>query len=136
MSDFKSLDELKHSLHTYVKSYNQNVHSSLKGLSPQDRFFNESSLIKRLSEDEIEKSFLLEYERRVSADNVIVLDGVEYEVDYRYSKQRVTLRYAPDLSQIFVVDAKKDTLTPIKLLNKQDNAKIKRTKIKLAGGIE
>jgi len=136
MSDFKSLDELKHSLFTYVKSYNQKPHSSLKGLSPQDRFFNESNLIKRLSEEEIEKNFLLEYVRRVSADNVVVLEGVEYEVDYRYSKQRITLRYSPDLSQIFIVDPNKNTLTPIKLLNKHDNANIKRTKIKLTGGID
>lgn len=136
MSDFKSLDELKHSLFTYVKSYNQKPHSSLKGLSPQDRFFNESNLIKRLSEEEIEKNFLLEYVRRVSADNVVVLEGAEYEVDYRYSKQRITLRYSPDLSQIFIVDPNKNTLTPIKLLNKHDNANIKRTKIKLTGGID
>ncbi|MGD9679316.1 MAG: DDE-type integrase/transposase/recombinase [Vulcanibacillus sp.] len=136
MSDFKTLDELRVSLNEYVATYNQRKHSSLNGLSPQDRFFNESNLIKRLSEKEIENSFLLEYERRVSADNVIVLDGVEYEVDYRYSKQRIILRYAPDLSKVFVVDSLRDTLTPIKLLNKQDNSKIKREKVKLTGGIE
>lgn len=134
MNDFKTLDDVRISLNSYVNSYNQYVHSSLNGLSPQDRFFKESHMIKRLSSDEIEKSFLLEYERRVSADNVVMIDGTEYEVDYRYSKQKITLRYSPDLSKIYVVDKNTDELTEIKLLNKHDNSVAKRKKVKLSGG--
>lgn len=136
MADFKDLDDLRISIFKYVTEYNQKQHSSLNGLSPQDRFFNESSIIKRLSKDQLEHSFLLEYERRVSADNVIVLDGVEYEVNYRYSKQRITLRYSPDLSQVFIVDTLRNILTPIRLLNKHDNSKIKREKVMLTGGMK
>lgn len=99
-----------------------------------DRFFQESVLIKRLTQEQIDYAFLLEYERRVSADNVVVIDGIEYEVDYRYSKQRIILRYAPDMSQIFVVDKVTGTLTPIKLLNKHENSRIKRQKVRLTGG--
>jgi transposase InsO family protein len=134
MADYKSIDKLKESLMEYVNRYNQTVHSSLNGLSPQDRFFKESHLIKRLSDEQIETSFLLEYERRVSKDNVVMIDKVEYEVDYRYSGQRVTLRYSPDLSKIYVVDKNTDELTPIKLLNKKENALIKRKKVQLTGG--
>lgn len=134
MKDYTSLEALREALLTYVNSYNQTIHSSLNGISPQDRFFNESYLIKRLPEDQLETIFLLEYERRVSADNVVVIDEVEYEVDYRYSKQRVTLRYAPDLSKIYIVDKLTNELTPIRLLNKQENALIKREKVKLTGG--
>ncbi|NOW21503.1 DDE-type integrase/transposase/recombinase [Clostridium butyricum] len=136
MKDFKTLDELRISLNSYVNSYNQHVHSSLNGLSPQDRFFKESHMIKRLSSDEIENSFLLEYERRVSADNVVVIDETEYEVDYRYSKQKITLRYSPDLSKIYVVDKNTGGLTEIKLLNKHDNSIVKRNKFKLSEGGE
>lgn len=136
INDYNSLNELEKSLITYVTSYNQKVHSSLNGLSPCNRFFNESYLIKRLSEEEIDKSFLLEYERRVSADNVVMIDETEYEVDYRYSRQKVTLRYSPDLSKIYVVDKHTGELTPIKLLNKQENALIRREKVKLTGGDE
>jgi len=134
MNDYKNLDELRADLARYVTQYNQTVHSSLNGLSPQDRFFNESHMIKRLTVEQIEKNFLLEYERRVSADNVVMIDETEYEVDYRYSKQKITLRYSPDLSKIYVVDKKTEELTEIKLLNKQENAIIKREKIKLTGG--
>lgn len=134
MNDFSSLTELKSSLMTYVKSYNQRVHSSLNGMSPMDRFYSESELLKRLTEDQIEKSFLLEIERRVSTDNVVVIDNSEYEVHYRYSKMRITLRYSPDMKEIFIVDKHSGELTPIKLLNKHDNANIKREKIRLTGG--
>lgn len=133
MRDFSTLDELRGSLQTYVQMYNQSPHSSLSGFTPQDRFFSEPELIKRISDEQIENAFLLEIERRVSADSVIVIDHVEYEVDYRFAKQRITLRYSPDLSDIYVVEAD-SSLTPIRLLNKQENAFVKRDKVRLTGG--
>ncbi|MGN0386836.1 MAG: helix-turn-helix domain-containing protein [Lachnospiraceae bacterium] len=133
--DFHSLDELRGNLFSYVRNYNQTVHSSLKGLSPQDRFFSEPERIRRLTDEEIENSFLLELERRVSSDSVIVIDQVEYEVDYRFAKQRIKLRYSPDMKDIFIVEAD-GALTPIRLLNKTENAYIKREKIHLCRGEE
>lgn len=133
--DFHSLDELRGNLLAYVQKYNQTVHSSLKGKSPQERFFSEPNRIRRLSDEEIEKSFLLEIERRVSADSVIVINQIEYEVDCRFAKRRVKLRYSPDLEDIYIVEAD-GTLTPIRLLNKTENAFIKREKIHLCRGEE
>lgn len=131
--DYHSLDALRGNLLAYVHRYNQTPHSSLKGLSPQDRFFSEPERIKRLSDEEIQKHFLLELERRVSIDSVITIDQVEYEVDYRFAKQRVRLRYSPDMTTIFIVEAD-GTFTPIRLLNKHDNALIKREKLHLCRG--
>ena len=131
--DFHSLDELRGNLLAYVDSYNRAPHSSLKGKSPQERFFSEPECFHRLPEDELDKNFLLEIERRVSADSVIVIDQVEYEVDCRFAKQRITLRYSPDLKDIFIVEADR-TLTPIRLLNKTENAFVKREKIHLCRG--
>lgn len=133
MHEFRSLDELRGSLQTYVRLYNQRPHASLKGISPQERFFNEPELICRLPEDQIEQSFLLEIERRVSADSVIVIDQIEYEVDYRFAKQRITLRYSPDMKEIFIVEAD-GSLSPVRLLNKQENSMVKRDKVRLTGG--
>lgn len=130
---FHSLDELRGNLMAYVHSYNQSPHSSLKGKSPQERFFSEPGRIRRLAEDEAGKVFLLETERRVSADCVIVLDHVEYEVDCRFAKQRLCLRYTPDRKEIFIVE-NDGGLMPIRLLNKQENASVKREKIHLSGG--
>lgn len=131
--DFHSLDELRGNLLAYVQTYNQSPHSSLKGKSPQQRFFWEPDHIRRLSDEEIDTSFLLEIERRVSSDSVIVIDQVEYEAPFRFAKQRIKLRYSPNLEDIFIVEAD-GSLTPIRLLNKQENAFIKREKIHLCRG--
>ncbi|MGL5437664.1 MAG: DDE-type integrase/transposase/recombinase [Lachnospiraceae bacterium] len=131
--DFHSLDELRGNLLAYVNTYNLTSHSALKGMSPTDRFFSEPERIRRLPEDAIEKDFLLEIERRVSTDSVIVIDHVEYEVDYRFAKQRIRLRYSPDMKTIFIVEAD-GCLTPIRLLNKQENAFVKREKVHLCRG--
>lgn len=133
--DFHSLDELRGNLMAYVNQYNQSVHSSLKGKTPQDRFFSEPERIRRLSEEEIDHDFLLEIERRVSADSVITIDQVEYEVNCRFAKQRIRLRYSPGMEEIFIVELD-GTLTPIRLLNKQENAFVKREKIHLCRGDE
>ena len=135
MRDFHSLEELRGSLYAFVQQYNQSPHSSLRGRSPQDRFFSESEQIRRLSEEDIRQNFLLELERRVSADSVIVIDQIEYEVDYRFARQRIRLRYSPNMKEIFIVEAD-GTLTPIRLLNKTENALIKREKVRLCKGDE
>lgn len=136
MDDFNSIDELRNSLFDFINSYNKTAHSSLNKMSPRDRFFEESALIKRLSDEDIETSFMLEYERRVSADNVVVLNETEYEVPYIYAKQRITIRYSADFENVYVVNKNNGELTPIKLLNKHENSHIKREKVKLTGGTE
>jgi transposase InsO family protein len=133
--DFHSLDELRGNLLAYVQRYNQSPHTSLKGASPQERFFLEPERIRRLSDEDIQKHFLLEIERRVSIDSVITIDQVEYEVDCRFAKQRVRLRYSPDMASIFIVEHD-GTFTPIRLLNKHENAFVKREKLHLCRGEE
>lgn len=133
--EFHSLEELRTSLMSYVQLYNRSPHASLSGKSPQDRFFSEPERIRRLPQEQLDTDFLLEIERRVSADCVIVIDHVEYEVDCRFAKQRICLRYSPDLKDIFIVEPN-GSLTPIRLLNKQENAFVKREKIHLCRGDE
>lgn len=135
MGEFRSLDELRGSLAAYVQRYNQSPHSSLHGQTPQDRFFAEPEQIRRLTDEQIGRDFLLEIERRVSADSVIVIDQTEYEVDYRFARQRIRLRYSPDMKEIFIAEPN-GALTPIRLLNKQENACIKREKVRLCKGDE
>ena len=130
MRDFHTLDELRGNLLAYVQKYNLTPHASLAKKTPSDRFFSESGLIVRLDPEKIEKDFLIEIERRVSADSVIVIDQVEYEVDCRFARQRIRLRYSPDMERIFVAEAD-GTLTPVRLLNKQDNSNIRREKVHL-----
>lgn len=133
--DFHSLDELRGNLFAWVHLYNNTPHASLNGKTPQERFFSEPEQIRRLPQEQLDKDFLLEIQRRVSSDSVILIDQVEYEVDFRFAKQRIRLRYSPDMKDIFIVEPD-NTLTPIRLLNKQENADVKREKIHLCRGEE
>ena len=139
MNRFSSIDALRKDFDAYVLRYNQTVHSSLGGMSPQERFFSEPGKIRRLSDFDAAHSFMLETERRVSTDGVISIDSKEYEVHYRYAKQRIRLRYSPDLSQTFIVEPSGElTSIDMRPLNKKDNSLIKREKIRLSdteGGI-
>lgn len=135
MRTIHNLDELRTSLWNYVNEYNQTAHSSLASKSPMDRFFSEPDQIRRIEQTALDHSFLLEIERTVSSDSVIVIDHTEYEVDYRFAKRRIRLRYSPDLSEIFVLEAD-NRLTPIKLLNKHENSSIRREKVYLCRGDE
>ena len=133
--DFHSLDELRGNLLAWVHLYNNSPHASLNEKTPQERFFSEPEQIRRLPPEQLDKDFLLEIERRVSSDSVILIDQVEYEVDFRFAKQRIRLRYSPDMKDIFIVEPD-NTLIPIRLLNKQENADVKREKIHLCRGEE
>ena len=135
LNQFSTLEEIQASLDRFVDKYNRTVHSSLKGKTPEERFFSEPNCIRRLSQEDIEKLFLLESERTVSPDCVIAIDNVEYEVDACHAKKRIKVRYTPDMKAIYIVEAD-DSLTPIRLLNKQENAKVKRKKVYLSGGDE
>lgn len=135
MRRFHSIGEMRSDFAAYVARYNQTPHSSLDGMAPQDRFFSEPEQIRRLSEDDIDHSFLLEVDRRVSSDSVITIDKTEYEVHYRYAKQRIRLRYSPDMAKVFVVEPSGE-LTPIRLLNKRENALVKRERVRLSDGGE
>ena len=44
--------------------------------------------IKELNKDFIEKTFLLEIERKVSTDCVVQIDKIEFEVPQKYSKKQ------------------------------------------------
>lgn len=135
MRDFPSLDALSGSLSSYVRSYNLSSHSSLKGESPQERFFREPEKVRCLPEEKIRTDFLLELERRVSADSVVSIGNVEYEVDMRFARQRIRLRCSPDMEEVYMVQPD-GTLLPVRLLNKQENASVKREKLLLSEGDE
>ena len=133
MNQFDSIDALRKNFDAYVLRYNQTIHSSLNGLSPQERFFSEPEKIRRLSEFDASHSFMMEIERRVSADGVISIDCKEYEVHYRYAKQRIRIRYSSDFSETYIVEPSGElTSIDMRPLNKKDNSLIKREKVRLS----
>lgn len=135
MRDFHSLEQLRRDFALYVSRYNQAPHSSLNGMSPQERFFSEPEQIRRLTQEAIDLSFLYETERRVSPDSVVSINNEEYEIHYSYARQRVRFRYSPDMSRVFVVEPS-GNLVPVVLrrLNKRENSNVKRERVRLSGG--
>lgn len=119
-----TIDEFKRDLFEYVNKYNLTEHSSIK-MTPNHRFFNCGDEILRISDDSIEKNFLLELERKTSADCVIQIDNIEFEVPQKYSNKRIRIRYSSDYQECYVVNSD-NTLTKIMLLDKKANSKIKR----------
>ena len=135
-NDYHCLKELRQSLNQYVQQYNSTPHSSLAGKTPIDRFFEESNTIVRIPQQQADKMFLLEIERKVSADNVIVIDQLEYEVDYKYAGMKVLLRYSPDFREVYVVDRESNSLEKINILKKTDNSKIVKKKMRMVSDDE
>lgn len=111
----------------YVNSYNNKVHSSLKGLSPVERFFNGKGQILKLDSDMIDKISLIEVERKVTADSIILLDTLEFEVPYKYVNKKIKIRYSTDYKCVYVINPD-NTLTQISIVYKISNSKIKRSK--------
>lgn len=128
-SEFHSVEEYQVSLNEYVNTYNNNVHSSLNGLTPMERYLKEVELVKKIDEYSLEKGFLFEIERRVSIDNIVVIDNKEYEVPAVYSSKKVRIRYLDPKDGVFIVD--NDKQIEIKPLDKKANAK--RVRISLQG---
>jgi len=134
LEDFHDLNKVNISLQNYVNEYNNTIHSSLDNKTPNERFFEEIKLIHYLDETKLEEDFMIEEKRKVSLDNVIVLDGKEYEVPYRYSNQKITIRYLPDVLEAYVIDPLTKKKEKIHLLDKHSNANIKREKYYLSKG--
>lgn len=122
-----TLEEFKTAYLEYVNDYNNDIHSSLNGKTPNERFFNCGEEVLYLENDVLEKGFLLEVKRKASVDCVVQLDNIEFEIPQKYSNKEVILRYANDYKTCYIVEAD-GTLTPITLLDKVSNSKIKRSK--------
>ena len=120
-----TIEEFKEKLLKYVNEYNNTIHSQLNGKTPIERFFNSGEEIKQLDKEFIEKSFLLEIERKVSSDCVIQIDNIEFEVPQKYSSKQVKIRYSNDYKSCYVIDSDGE-LNKIELLDKKANSKIKR----------
>lgn len=128
-SEFKSIEEYQTSLNEYVNTYNNTPHSSLNGLTPMERYLKEDELVKKIDDDSLEKDFLFEIERKVSIDNIVVIDNKEYEVPAVYSSKKVRIKYLNPNEGIFIIDG--DKQIEIKPLDKKANAT--RVRISLAG---
>ena len=102
--NFKSIEEYQTSLNDYIREYNNTIHSSLNGKTPVQRRNQDASIIKYLPEENIDRDFMLEIERKVSFDSVVLIDTKEFQVPYKYSSRKIKIRYSHDYSKAYVIN--------------------------------
>lgn len=98
----KTLDELNQAFSIWVEEgYNHQPHSSLKGLSPAQRFQQDSKRIRFASLEELRDAFLWEKSCRVDKTGCFKLEGQVFEAGLQWIRKTVDVRYDPlDLSSV------------------------------------
>lgn len=122
--DFKTIEDYQASLNNYINEYNNTIHSSLKGLTPLQKKDKDNDKIIYLKEEELNDKFLLELERKVSFDSIVLINEIEYEVPSKFAARRVKLRFNEDFSKVYVLDG--NNKIEIKKVNKIENSITKR----------
>lgn len=122
-SEYHSLEELQKSLAVFINNKNNSMHSTTKK-TPMDRFLEDSDKVSRKSERVIDKAFLHTVERKVGNDAIVRVNTESYETDQTYIGKRITLKYDPDMSHVYIYDGK--TYKEIFRVNKVENSSVKR----------
>lgn len=121
-----SLEQVKEDLLSYVEQYNNTVHSSLNGKTPNQRFFDQADLIKYLDTNEFNEAFMVRFERQASIDRVVTINSIEYELDPIFANKKVKFMATSDYKEIYAINPHSGIKLPVKLLDKTANAKMSR----------
>lgn len=128
--DFTTLEDLEKSFATYVVDRNNQSNRMLpKKQSPLERFSVEAETMYKVPKKELAQAFLHREERTVANDGTISLFSQQFETGHATIGQRVTIRYQPDLSSVYL--EWQEELHEIKAVNKVDNSRMKRQQIRL-----
>ena len=121
-----TLEQVKEDLLAYVEQYNNTVHSSLNGKTPNQRFFDQADLIKYLDTNEFNEAFMVRFERQASIDRVVTINSIEYELDPIFANKKVKFMATSDYKEIYAINPHTGIKLPVKLLDKTANAKMSR----------
>ncbi len=116
---------LQHYLDT---QYNVRPHESLGKQTPYERFYADAKALRFPQDHEtLRRQFQLTLERRVSPDNVISIDSVDYEVPRGHAGEKVLVqRHVLDGDRLFFLhEGKRAELKPADL---EANARTRRAK--------
>jgi putative transposase len=76
--------------HWLTESYNHTPHESLHGATPAERFMTDSQTLEIVQKRAwLDECFQASCERRVSADNVVKLDGAQYELPIGHAGEKI-----------------------------------------------
>lgn len=125
-SQFKSIEDIDAAFGIYVNQKNNSPHASLNGQTPLNVFMDDSNLIRRIDSNLLEKIFYHTVTRKVANDATIRLNTRIYETKQEYIGTRITVKYKPDLSNVYIYE--NDSYIEIFEVRKVDNSRIKRNK--------
>ena len=123
-NQFKSIEDIDSAFALYVNKKNNSPHASLSGNTPVNVFMDDETSIRRGEPEKLEKIFYHTAVRKVANDATIRLNTKVYETKQEYIGSKITIKYKPDLSEVYIFDDK--NYIKISEVKKVDNSRIKR----------
>ena len=120
----RSVAEAQASLDAYVSRYNGEGHSALSGRSPRERWLQDRDYVRKCPEGG-HRNFLFREERRVSADCVAKIRGVEWQCPYALAGRKAWFLFEPDLSRCYAAMPSGETEEVFRL-DKVANSEVRR----------
>lgn len=125
---YKNIEELENDYKEYLlKDYINKKHSELQE-TPNNVWHEgiKNTQYKLVEEKKLDEIFMHTEERKVNKDRTINLNNKVYEVPYKYVGQKIELRYTVDKQDEIWIYEKEEKKEKCKLLNKEENSKVKR----------
>lgn len=108
------------------KEYINKEHSAIKQ-TPRERFMQDFSNIKRITDDDIEECFLHRETRNVRNDATISFRNFLYEVPQEFIKKAIVIKFKPtQIDELYIYNDKNERVCSIRTIDKVSNSKMKR----------
>ncbi len=123
---FQSLEDVRKSLSNFLyQNYINKVHS-VTGMTPNERWHQESNIVKYLDEHLVLESFLHRTFNKVRKDRTIQFKKNYYEVPFKYVGQTIELRYDPNQIDVLFLYENDKKICEVTKVDKVANSKSKR----------
>lgn len=128
--DWNSITDIEQVQNMYTeflnKEYINKEHSAIKQ-TPRERFMQDFSNIKRITDEEIEECFLHRETRNVRSDATISFRNFLYEVPQEFIKKSIVIKYKPtQIEELYIYNDKNERVCSIKAIDKVSNSIMKR----------
>ena len=108
------------------KEYINKEHSSIQQ-TPRERFMNDFSNIKTITDEEIEECVLHRETRNVRSDATISFRNSLYEVPQEFIKKSIVIKFKPtQIEELYIYNDKNERVCSIKAIDKVSNSMMKR----------
>ena len=108
------------------KEYINKEHSAIKQ-TPRERFMQDFSNIKRITDDDIEECFLHRETRNVRNDATISFRNFLYEVPQEFIKKAIVIKFKPtQIDELYIYNDKNERVCSIRAIDIVSNSKMKR----------